>query len=70
LDACNKQISSKSLLGRGWARRAPEEILLRISYRIVNAQDREKLEAVSFQAVAASRRRLVLPGTTRKLVDV
>jgi hypothetical protein len=67
MHATNKFRVNRLSEGVGEAR--PEEILLRISYRIVNAQDREKLEAVSFQAVAASRRRLVLPGTTRKLVD-
>jgi len=48
--AANKFLETASSEGVGEA--CPEEILLRISYRIVNAQGREKLKAVSFQAVS------------------
>jgi hypothetical protein len=42
----------KTASSEGVGEARPEEILLWISYRIVNAQRREKLKAVSFQAVS------------------
>jgi hypothetical protein len=43
----------KTASSEGVGEACPEEILLWISYRIVNAQRPEKLKAVSFQAVSS-----------------
>jgi hypothetical protein len=58
----------KTASSEGVGEACPEEILLPISYRIVNAQRREKLKAVSFQAVSISTLP-ILPGMTRNVVD-
>jgi hypothetical protein len=50
---CSDKSRENRLIRKGVGEARPEEILLPISYRIVNARRTEKLKAVSFQAVSS-----------------
>jgi hypothetical protein len=50
---CSDKSLENRLIRKGVGEARPEEILLWISYRIVNAQQTEKLKAVPFQAVSS-----------------
>jgi hypothetical protein len=59
----------KTASSEGVGEARPEEILLRVSYRIVNVYRPEKRKAVSFQAVS-NPCRFILPGTAPNLVEM